>query len=114
MPESEQNVPTITELVNHLFHTFRRADGSEVPARVVALAVGEIGHQTIQALRSGQNKNPTRATLLALATYFEIDPRYFFPELEGVSFQSVPPLPDSSGTDQEASISKPTSEGGQD
>jgi hypothetical protein len=112
MPEKDQHVPTITELVNHLFHTFRRTDGSEFPARVVALAVGEIGHQTIQALRSGRNKNPERTTLLALATFFEIDPRYFFPELEGTQYRPVPPIDSVSSAHQESSISKTTSERG--
>ena len=86
--------PTVAELVNHLFEVFQHSDGRPYTLAEVGTTLrGKNGPSHLSQIRSGGIKNPTRETLLALCLFFNISPLYFFPELEGKEFRSVPPLP---------------------
>lgn len=88
-----RSTPTLAELVDRLFRLRRHPlEDREWTYREVALGMpGELSHTTIYSLRSGQNTNPRRSTLLGLCHFFQVPPSYFFPELADKEF---PPLPD--------------------
>lgn len=80
---------TVAELIDDLFLTHRRDDGKEYTHTEVCVALkGAIEPGHLSKLRNGVIKNPSRETLLALCTFFQVEPTYFFPELEP-SKQSV-------------------------
>jgi transcriptional regulator with XRE-family HTH domain len=90
------NVPTLAELLNHLFEVRRHPSGRQYSIREVAAAARGVGRETIHSIRNGSNQNPTRATLLALCLFFEAPASYFFPELRD---QRIDPLDDESASD---------------
>jgi transcriptional regulator with XRE-family HTH domain len=73
---------TLSEKLDHLFHTVRPAKG-EYSHEEVAAAIRERGGPTISAtyvwqLRKGIRDNPTMRHLEALAGFFGVSPIYFF------------------------------------
>lgn len=87
--------PTLADLLNRLFQLRRHPSGREYSLREVAAAArGEVGRETIHALRNGINKNPTRNTLLALCLFFEVPSSYFFPEIDETQLKPLPARPE--------------------
>lgn len=73
---------TIAHLVNNLFNTRLKPDGSKYSNREVAIATqGAIDATHLGKLRAGKIPNPSRDTLLNLCRFFKVPPSYFFPEL---------------------------------
>lgn len=95
----QEQHPTLADLLNHLFKLRRHPSGREYSLREVAAAArGQVGRETIHAIRNGTNKNPTRSTLLALCLFFEVPPSYFFPEVDETQFKPLPKQPERSLT----------------
>jgi transcriptional regulator with XRE-family HTH domain len=82
---SNGEVPSIADLINRLFQTHLHPEENReylgIEVAIATNAAIQQGH--LRGLRSGRIKNPTRETLLALCEFFEVEPRYFFPELKG-------------------------------
>ena len=94
MPSSSTSMPTIAQLIDRLFRARRHRSGREYSYREVSLAMpGRISHTTLYSLRTGQNMNPTRETLLGLCVFFRVSPTYFFPELDGATVEPLPSDP---------------------
>lgn len=90
MSSTSTPMPTIAELVDKLFKLRRHKSGREYSYREVSLAMpGSVSHTTLYSLRVGQNANPTRETLLGLCIFFRVPPAYFFPELDGKTFEPL-------------------------
>lgn len=75
---------TLAEKLEYLFRTVHADDGHEYSLEHVAQALAERGGPTISAtylwqLRKGARSNPRMSHLEALATFFGVDPGYFFP-----------------------------------
>lgn len=86
-------LPTLAQLVEHLFEVRRHPTGRKYSLREVAAATGgDVGYQAIYRLRAGLSDNPTWTTILALCVFFEVSPTYFFPQLAGRAFAPLPPL----------------------
>jgi transcriptional regulator with XRE-family HTH domain len=79
-------VPTMADLINHLFDKHRRIDGREYTnSEVCRVLGGQLDPSYLGRLRKpGGNDNPTKKTLLLLCQFFKVKPTYFFPELEGI------------------------------
>src|SRR5215212_4965435 len=78
---------TMAELLDELFRTHRKPNGKEYSHIEVCIGLnGEIGPSHLGKLRNGTIKNPKRDTLLALCRFFNIQPLYFFPELQTPDF----------------------------
>ena len=77
-------VPTVTELINQLFETHLHPTENRkyMTIEVALMTEGIIKQPHMHRLRSGEIKNPTRETLLALCKVFRVSPVYFFPELD--------------------------------
>ncbi len=75
--------PTLAERLDHLFSLKGGRIGREPTYRQVATAIADRGGPTVSPsyiwqLRTGLKDNPTLKHLEALATYFEVNPAYFF------------------------------------
>jgi transcriptional regulator with XRE-family HTH domain len=82
---------TLAERVQYLFEVRRRPDGTRYSINEVAAASrGMAAKSNLHNIRNGDNDNPTRETLIALALFFEVPITYFFPELDD---QQTTPLP---------------------
>lgn len=82
---------TLAERVQYLFEVRRRPDGTRYAINEVAAASrGMAAKSNLHNIRNGDNENPTRETLIALAVFFEVPIAYFFPELDN---QTPTPLP---------------------
>src|SRR5690349_5222471 len=80
---------TVAELVDDLFHTHRKPDGREYTHKEVSLALGgAVEPSHLSKLRTGKIPNPGRETLLALCHFFQVQPSYFFPELDALAQQA--------------------------
>jgi transcriptional regulator with XRE-family HTH domain len=72
--------------LDQLFHTVHPADrGPYTPAEVAAAINEAAGEKVISAtylwqLRTGRRDNPTYRHLLGISRFFEVSPRYFFPD----------------------------------
>lgn len=74
---------TMSELIDDLFRSHRKPNGREYSHVEVCIALeGAIEPSHLGKLRNGTIKNPKRDTLLALCRFFEVQPLYFFPELQ--------------------------------
>lgn len=74
---------TVSELVDDLFRSHRKPNGREYSHVEVCVALnGDIEPSHLGKLRNGTIKNPKRDTLLALCRFFNVQPLYFFPELQ--------------------------------
>lgn len=74
---------TVSDLVDDLFRSHRKPNGREFSHVEVCVALnGEIEPSHLGKLRNGTIKNPKRDTLLALCRFFNVQPLYFFPELQ--------------------------------
>jgi len=75
--------PTLAGRLDHLFSVHRGSNGREPTYREVATAIADRGGPTVSPsyiwqLRTGLKDNPTLKHLEALASYFKVDPAYFF------------------------------------
>lgn len=82
---------TLSERVNYLFLVRLHPDEARpyTVNEVVAASRGLTAKSNIYKLRDGSNENPTRETLMCLATFFKVPITYFFPELDD---QDIEPL----------------------
>ncbi len=67
---------TVSERIQHLFHTVRRPDGKPWTLQEVASATG-LSVSYIWRLRSGKAANPTKSVLERLAAFFGVPVGYF-------------------------------------
>lgn len=80
--------PTLAEKIDRLFRTVRPPGKAEYSSREVADAVREmsgpngptISSQYVWQLRKGVRDNPTKKHLEGLASFFGVEPSYFFDE----------------------------------
>ncbi len=79
---------SVADLVNALFETHRKPNGSPYTNREVAFALAKFGVEidpsSLSKVRNGKTANPGRDTLLGLCRVFKIPPSFFFPEIETV------------------------------
>lgn len=69
-------------------------EGRPYTVREISRALpGSASYQHVANLLSGQIKEPTRPTIRALCRFFRVSPEYFFPELNDVPFEPLPPDP---------------------
>jgi transcriptional regulator with XRE-family HTH domain len=88
------DLPSVHDLVDRLFATYRKQNGEEYSIREVAREIqkqgfGEISAGYLAKLRRGEASNPSRDVLLQLCLFFGVPASYFFPELD----KQVPRLP---------------------
>jgi transcriptional regulator with XRE-family HTH domain len=93
-----ERVPTLAELVNHLFRTHLKPNGKEYSNHEAAEAIRTQGYTQTNAshlakIRRGETANPSRDLLLSLCLFFEVPPTYFFPELGNRELTPPPELP---------------------
>jgi transcriptional regulator with XRE-family HTH domain len=90
MPEN-----LFAQRLDYLFQTVKKPDGREYSYQDVADGLDpEIaGHNAsyIWKLRTGKIANPGMKTIQALATFFNVDPSYFFTEDEGAAQNAALP-----------------------
>jgi len=76
---------SVSEKIDHLFHTVRRQDGREYTYDDVEQGTGgRVSRSYVWKLRHGRNRNPSLDVIEALGEFFRVPPTYFFGE----------PLPD--------------------
>ena len=74
---------SVAELVNDLFRTYRKPNGSEFSNSEVSRATNHaVSPSLLSKLRRGEVPNPGRNALLALCQFFGVQPNYFFPEID--------------------------------
>jgi transcriptional regulator with XRE-family HTH domain len=74
---------SVAELVNELFRTYRKSDGTEFSNSEVSRATNQaVSPSLLSKLRRGEVPNPGRNALLALCQFFGVQPNYFFPEID--------------------------------
>jgi transcriptional regulator with XRE-family HTH domain len=74
------------ELVDDLFRTHLKADGTEYSYQEVSEGVGgKLDPAYIWKLRKGKIENPGRNALMLLCVFFRIPSSYFFPELDDLT-----------------------------
>ena len=84
--EAQSHAGIMGELVDQLFRTHLKADGSEYSYMEVAHALGGAVDSTyIGKLRAGKVPNPGRNVLKLLCVFFRVSPLYFFPELDALA-----------------------------
>ena len=76
---------SISEKIDHLFVTVRRADGREFTYDDVERGTeGRVSRSYVWKLRHGRNRNPSLDVIEALSQFFMVPPSYFFgPSLAG-------------------------------
>ena len=94
-------------LLNQLFATYRKADGSEYFNTEVAEELGRTASY-VARLRHGKIPNPGRDTILGLCRFFKVEPSYFFPEIKQIPLLSpderLNEMLQEAGYDEEAQI----------
>lgn len=92
-----QPIKDFPELLNDLFQTRRKPDGTSYTANDIAhwiednLPGAAMSPSYLSRLRSGDLRNPSRSVIAALCQAFRVPPSYFFPEL---SYLNAAPPPD--------------------
>jgi transcriptional regulator with XRE-family HTH domain len=72
---------TVSEKIDHLFHTVRRPDGREFTYDDVEQGTaGRVSRSYVWKLRHGRNRNPSLDVIEALSEFFRVPPSYFFGE----------------------------------
>jgi transcriptional regulator with XRE-family HTH domain len=72
---------TVSEKIDHLFHTVRRPDGREFTYDDVEQGTsGRVSRSYVWKLRHGRNRNPSLDVIEALSEFFRVPPMYFFGE----------------------------------
>lgn len=79
---------TLADKIDRLFRVIHPPDSGEYSSERVAKFIQERGGKTISGtyiwqLRVGLRDNPTKHHLEALASFFQVDPSYFFDEALG-------------------------------
>ncbi|EKX65417.1 XRE family transcriptional regulator [Streptomyces ipomoeae] len=69
---------TFAEPLNYLFQHVRLQGRDGPPTNAEVAAATGNAESTIQQLRSGKKPNPTMKTIVALATFFQVSPGFFF------------------------------------
>lgn len=88
-------LPTLAEIVDWLFTTYRDQDGRTLLPRDVALYGDNVSVDIIQKLRSGKADNPTARVIEAICLAFQLPPILLFPKLWPLTLLWVPPnIPD--------------------
>lgn len=84
--------PVIARAIDYLLRTHRTEDGNAVSVEIVAASINRKGLSAdyIYSLRSGRKRNPTVATLEALATYFGVHVGFFFRDPDSDVVSSAP------------------------
>jgi transcriptional regulator with XRE-family HTH domain len=76
---SERSRDTVSEKIDHLFHTVRRPDGREFTYDEVEQGTaGRVSRSYVWKLRHGRNRNPSLDVIEALSEFFGVPPLYFF------------------------------------
>lgn len=52
-----------------------------------------ISHQYLSMLLKGEHRNPTLEVIEGLCLFFDVPAAYFFPRLQGLSHEPLPPAP---------------------
>ncbi len=77
---------SIAELVDDLFKTHRKGDGTEYTYQEVMNGVGgKLDTGYLWKLRKGKIENPGRNALMLLCVFFRVPASYFFPELDDLA-----------------------------
>lgn len=72
---------SVSEKIDHLFHTVCRADGREFTYDDVERGTGgRVSRSYVWKLRHGRNRNPSLDVIEAMAEFFRVPPSYFFGE----------------------------------
>lgn len=88
-------LPTLAEIVDWLFTTYRDQDGRKLLPRDVALYGDSVSVDAIQLVRNGKSENPTHRTIEAICLAFQLPPILLFPKLWPLTLFWVPPnIPD--------------------
>jgi transcriptional regulator with XRE-family HTH domain len=76
---TERSTETVSEKIDHLFHTVRRPDGREFTYDDVEQGTaGRVSRSYVWKLRHGRNRNPSLDVIEALGEFFRVPPSYFF------------------------------------
>lgn len=87
---AERRLPTLAELIDHLFKTRLHPDGREFMYREVARYIpGKADQSTVYRLRVGEYRRPSIEVLVGLCLAFRVDIRYFFPLLDDEDLEMV-------------------------
>jgi transcriptional regulator with XRE-family HTH domain len=92
-------ITPVSELLDRLFRSRLRPDGSEYTYTDVARSIKEqfgeeITYAYISKIRAGTVENPGHHTLLVLSAFFRVSAGYFFPELEELLTPNAVPRPE--------------------
>jgi transcriptional regulator with XRE-family HTH domain len=72
---------SVSEKIDHLFHTVRRPDGREYTYDDVEQGTsGRVSRSYVWKLRHGRNRNPSLDVIEAMSEFFDVPPEYFFGE----------------------------------
>jgi transcriptional regulator with XRE-family HTH domain len=81
---TERSKDTVSEKIDHLFHTVRRPDGREFTYDDVEQGTaGRVSRSYVWKLRHGRNRNPSLDVIEALGEFFRVPPSYFFGDNTG-------------------------------
>jgi transcriptional regulator with XRE-family HTH domain len=76
---AQRSKDTVSEKIDHLFHTVRRPDGREFTYDDVEQGTaGRVSRSYVWKLRHGRNRNPSLDVIEALGEFFRVPPTYFF------------------------------------
>lgn len=75
----ERSRDTVSEKIDHLFHSVRRQDGREFTYDDVEQGTaGKVSRSYVWKLRHGRNRNPSLDVIEALSEFFRVPPSFFF------------------------------------